>query len=89
MTIGSSSHDNEVTAAVIEEAGWWGTAERLELVLVDRGVTERAAQRLSRSGGVARGRLSDARAARSVTDNDAGRAVAGTVVVHAVNACGV
>lgn len=44
--VAASTHDNEATAAVLEETGWWGTTERLELVLVDRGVTQRAAQSL-------------------------------------------
>jgi len=48
----ASTHDNEATAALLDEAGWWGTTERLELVLVDRGVTQRAAQRLVASAGV-------------------------------------
>jgi len=48
----ASIHDNEATAAVLEEAGWWGTTERLELVLVDRGVTQRAVQRLGAATGV-------------------------------------
>ena len=47
----ASTHDNEATAAVLNEAGWWGTTERLELVLVDRGVTQRAAQRLGAAVG--------------------------------------
>lgn len=52
LVVAASPHDNEATAAVLEEAGWWGTEERLELVLVDRGVTRRAAQRLGVAAGV-------------------------------------
>lgn len=29
----TSTHDNDATAVLRDEAGWWGTTERLELVL--------------------------------------------------------
>jgi len=42
--VSASTHDNGATTAMLDEASWWGTTGRLELVLVDRGVTERAAR---------------------------------------------
>lgn len=37
----ASVHDNDATEAVLDEVHQWGSAERLEHVLVDRGVTEK------------------------------------------------
>lgn len=48
----TSVHDNGATAAVLDELHQWGSGERLELVLVDRGVTEKAARRIGAGAGV-------------------------------------
>jgi hypothetical protein len=47
----ASTHDNEATP-LCSKRPVVGTTERLELVLVDRGVTERAARRLGTTAGV-------------------------------------
>ena len=46
MVLPASAHDNKATEDVLAVLDEWGSRDRLELVLVDRGVTERGAAKL-------------------------------------------
>lgn len=52
IVLPASVHDNDASSAVLDEAWQWGSTERLEVVLVDRGVTERGAERVGDAAGV-------------------------------------
>ena len=52
VVVPASMHENETTRVVLDHLARQGVTDRLELVLVDRGVTARAADKLGRRHGV-------------------------------------
>jgi len=52
LVVPASMHENETTRVVLDHLARQGVTDRLELVLVDRGVTVRAADKLARRHGV-------------------------------------
>src|SRR6476646_69442 len=52
VVVPASMHENETTRVVLDHLARQGVTDRLELVLVDRGVTVRAADKLGRRHGV-------------------------------------
>ena len=52
LVVPASMHENETTRVVLDHLARQGMTDRLELVLVDRGVTARAANKLGRRHGV-------------------------------------
>lgn len=52
VVVPASMHENETTRVMLDHLARKGVTDRLELLLVDRGVTARAADKLGRRHGV-------------------------------------